>query len=337
MDARELKLDARQFALHAPSANVVYVAGDEGHPGELFAINAHTRAKRQLTDLNQALLNQVTLPVLEPFDYKGADGWDIQGFLAKPLDWKAGSAYPLILLNHGGPNNMWGFQWNPLLAALTGHGWAVLMTNPRGSSGYGESFQRGVDREWGGKAYDDIMLGVDAALARYPWIDRNRLGVAGASYGGFMTEWIVGHTNRFQAAAAIAGISDFISVEGIRDGFYGHSRDFGGDPFENFDLYWKYSPVRYASRIKTPTLVIHGENDQRVPISQGEEFFRALRHFDVASELVIFPREGHAIREPRHVVELMGWEIYWFEHYLLGRADAVRPNAGSNSPQEPGR
>jgi acylaminoacyl-peptidase len=309
------------------------VAADERHPGDLFVINLQTHAKRRLTHLNRALLDQVTLPELQPFAYKTVDGWDMQGFLAKPQGWKEGTAYPMILMIHGGPNGMWGFQWNHQLAALTGHGWAVLMTNPRGSSGYGESFQRGVNKEWGGKAYEDIMWGVDAALAKFSWIDRNRLGVFGVSYGGFMTNWIVGHTDRFKAAATLAGISDFISVEGIRDGFYGHRRDFGGDLFENFDLYWKYSPVRYASRIKTPTLVVHGESDQRVPLPQGEEFFRALRHFHVPSELVIFPREGHGVRtEPKHIVELMNWQIYWFDRYLLGRTDGVRPNAERNDP-----
>ena len=208
---------------------------------------------------------------------------------------------------------------------LASTGYAVFYTNPRGSSGYGERFQRGVAGEWGGKAYEDIMAGVDAALARYPWIDRARLGVTGQSYGGFMTEWIVGQTDRFKAAVSLSGISNFVSVEGTRDGFYGHAKDFGGDLFDSFETYWKYSPLRNAGRIKTPVLVLHGDADQRVPLLQGEEFYRALRHFNVPSELVVFPREPHSLRrEPRHQAEVMEWTLYWLRRHVLGQ-EAVAP------------
>jgi dipeptidyl aminopeptidase/acylaminoacyl peptidase len=263
---------------------------------------------------------------MERLAYKGKDGLDVEGFVIKPLGWQAGRTYPAILMIHGGPNGMWGFQWNSDAQVFAAHGWAVIYTNPRGSSGYGEKFQRGVDKEWGGKAFDDVMAGVDAALAKYPWIDPNRLGVSGHSFGGFMTDWIVGHTNRFKAACTLAGISNLISVEGTRDAFYGHSRDFGGDLFQNFDLYWKYSPVRYAADIKTPTMVIHGENDQRVPIEQGEQFFRALRHFGVPAEIVILPREGHSLRnETKHAVELAQWQTYWFDRWVAGNTSAAKP------------
>jgi acylaminoacyl-peptidase len=232
----------------------------------------------------------------------------------------------MILLNHGGPNGMWGFQWNHEAQAYSGHGWAVLMTNPRGSSGYGEAFQRGVYKEWGGKAYQDVMAGVDAAIAKYPWVDRDRLGVTGLSYGGFMTNWIIGQTTRFKAAATLSGISNFLSLEGTRDGAYGHARDFGGDLWQSFDLYWKYSPVHYVNQVKTPTIVLHGENDQRVPLEQAEQFFRALQHFGVQSKLVIFPREPHALRtEPNHAVELLNWQIYWFERFVNGNEQASHP------------
>jgi dipeptidyl aminopeptidase/acylaminoacyl peptidase len=318
----------RQMDVDHAAGTLVFTSADETHPGDVFATLAGGGGRRQLTHLNTDLLAGGNLQPFEDIHYKGPDGWDVEGFFAKPAGWRPGKTYPMILMIHGGPNGMWGYQWTFDAQVFAAHGWAVLFTNPRGSSGYGEAFQRGVDREWGGKAYEDVMAGVDAALGKYPWIDRSRLGVSGHSFGGFMTDWIVGHTNRFKAAATLAGISDFISVEGTRDGFYGHSRDFGGDVFENFDLYWKYSPVRYAGNVKTPTLVLHGESDQRVPLEQGEQFFRALRRFGVPSELVIFPREGHGLRaEPKHAVELAKWQVYWFERFVEGKVGAVPPDA----------
>jgi dipeptidyl aminopeptidase/acylaminoacyl peptidase len=321
------RVTVRQLDVDEERSAVAYAAGDDTHPGDLFALADGARTPRRLTHMNAKLLDATALSPMERLRYKAADGWDVEGFFIKPVDLQEGRSYPMILMIHGGPNGMWGFQWNLEVQAFAAHGWAVLLTNPRGSSGYGEAFQRGVDKEWGGKAYQDIMSGVDAALAKYPWIDKNRLGVSGHSYGGFMTDWIVGHTDRFKAAVTLAGISDFVSVEGTRDGYYGHARDFGGDLFENFDLYWKYSPVRYAKDVKTPTLILHGDSDHRVPLEQGEQFFRALRHFNVTSEFVIFPREGHSLRnEPKHAIELAKWQLYWFERFVEGNAKAARPN-----------
>ena len=248
----------------------------------------------------------------------------------KPAGWQPGGKYPMVLTIHGGPANMYGINWNHEFQVYASRGWAVLFTNPRGSSGYGIDFQRAVKLEWVGKAYEDIMLGVDAALARYPELDRERLGVTGGSYGGLMTNWIVSHTDRFKAAVTLRSISNFISVEGTRDAAYQHKRDFGGDLYQNFDLYWKYSPVRYAASVKTPTLVLHSDDDQRVPLEQGEQWFRALQHFHVPSEFVIFPRENHELTrngEPKHLVESIEWQVYWFERYLMLNRNAKAPDA----------
>lgn len=307
---------------------IVYASSDYRHPADLFVADLNGKRTGQITHLNQKLLSGVALQPIERLPYKAADGWDIEGFLLKPNGWQADKSYPMILMIHGGPNGMYNVGWNYEAEAYTARGWTVLMTNPRGSSGYGEAFQRGVNEEWGGKAYRDVMAGVDAALAKYPWIDPNRLGVTGQSFGGFMTDWIVGQTTRFKGAVTLSGISDLISVEGTRDAFYGHDRDFGGDLWKNFDLYWKYSPIRYAAQVKTPTLILHGESDQRVPIGQGEEFFRALYHFGVPAEMVMFPREPHSLRtEPKHAVEVLQWQIYWFDRYVAGNVGAVKPNA----------
>ncbi len=208
-------------------------------------------------------------------------------------------------------------------------GWAVFYTNPRGSTGYGEKFERGIKGEWGGKDYIDVMKGVETILAKYQWIDRDRLGVTGGSYGGFMTNWIVGHTNMFKAAVTLRSVVSFISDEGTRDGAYGHQRDFGGDLFEKFDLYWDRSPLKYAKNVKTPTLILHSDNDFRVPLEQGEQWFRALKHFGVTTELVIFPRENHNLTrtgEPKHLVESLNWQLYWFDRFMMGNASAVPPD-----------
>jgi dipeptidyl aminopeptidase/acylaminoacyl peptidase len=306
---------------------IAYTAADYQHPADLYIADLNGKHVAEITNLNDKLLSSLDLQPIERLPFKAPDGWDIEGFFLKPVGWQPSQKYPMILMIHGGPNGMWGVNWNLEAESYAARGWAVLMTNPRGSSGYGEAFQRGVDQEWGGKAYQDIMAGVDAALRKYQWIDSNRLGVTGQSFGGFMTDWIVGQTNRFKGAVTLSGISDFVSVEGTRDGFYGHARDFGGDLWKNFDLYWKYSPIRNAPHVKTPTLILHGDVDNRVPLGQGEEFFRALYQFGVPTELVIFPREPHSLRtEPKHAVEVLKWQIYWFDRYVCGDGEAMKPN-----------
>jgi dipeptidyl aminopeptidase/acylaminoacyl peptidase len=314
---------------------LVYLANDPTHLDDVYVSDASGDHEIQLTHANAALRPQLALASVEHVPFKGADGWDVDGFLMKPVGWEQGRKYPMVLSIHGGPAGMYGYDWFHEFQVYAGRGWAVFFTNPRGSTGYGEKFDRGVQLEWGGKAYEDIMLGVDAVLAGNPWIDRDRLGVTGGSYGGYMTNWIVSHTNRFKAAVTLRSISNFISDDGTRDGAYGHADDFGGDIFENHDLYWHYSPLRYAANVKTPTLILHSDNDFRVPIEQGEQWFRALRHFGVEAEIVFFPRENHNLTrtgEPNHLVESLKWQVYWFDRYLNGNAAAVPPDAPERKP-----
>jgi dipeptidyl aminopeptidase/acylaminoacyl peptidase len=307
---------------------MIYTVNDFTHLDDLYAADLSGRNEKQLTDVNREILSQLDVQKVERLSYKSLDGQPIDGFFVKPNGWTPGKKYPMVLVIHGGPASMFGFDWFHEFQVYSARGWAVLFTNPRGSGGYGEKFQRAVDHNWGGKAYDDIMAGVDAALSKYGWVDRDRLGVTGGSYGGFMTNWIVSHTMRFKAAVTLRSISNFTSVEGTRDAAYSHAADFGGDLFENFDFYWNSSPLKYASRVKTPTLVLHSDSDQRVPLEQGEQWFRALKHFGVTTEFVIFPRENHNLTrngEPRHLVESLNWQLYWFERFLDGNTAAVRP------------
>jgi dipeptidyl aminopeptidase/acylaminoacyl peptidase len=312
------------------TGKLAYTVNDPTRLDDLFIADVNGRNERQLTHLNAALWKQLTIAAVERVPFKGAEGWDVDGFFMKPAGWEAGRKYPMILSIHGGPAGMYGFDWFHEFQVYASRGWAVFFTNPRGSTGYGQKFERGIEMNWGANDYADVMAGVDAILAKYSWIDRDRLGVTGGSYGGYLTNWIVGHTTRFKAAVTLRSLSNFISDDGTRDGAYGHADDFGGDIFEKTDLYWDRSPLKYAKNVKTPTLVLHSDNDFRVPIEQGEQWFRALRHFGVTSEIVFFPRENHNLTrtgEPKHLVESINWQVYWFDRYLNGNANAVPPNA----------
>lgn len=309
---------------------MVYLVNDFKHLDDLYVADLNGKNERKLTNLNEALWKQLQLADVERFTYKSADGWDIDGFLVKPINWQEGKKYPLVLSIHGGPAGQYGVDWYHEFQVYAAKGYAVLFTNPRGSTGYGQKFERGIVNEWGGKDYLDIMNGLDGALKKYPWIDQQRMGVTGGSYGGFMTNWIVGHTDRFKAAVTLRSLSNFISDDGTRDGAYGHTPDFGGDIFQKMDLYWDRSPLKYANKVKTPTLILHSDNDYRVPIEQGEQWFRALKHFGVTTEIVFFPRENHNLTrtgEPKHLVESLNWQLYWFDRFLNSNSNAVPPDA----------
>lgn len=313
----------------AVGERMVYASSDFRHPDDLFAADLDGAHERRLTTVARGVLDELDLQGVERIPYAAADGVTIDGFFVKPMGWVAGKSYPMILSIHGGPAGMYGVDWFQEAQVYAARGWAVFFANPRGSTGYGNRFQRAVELNWGGKAYTDLMSGVDAALAKYPWIDKSRLGVTGGSYGGFMTNWIISHTNRFRAAVTLRSISDFVSVDGTRDGAYGHAQDFGGDLFQNFQAYWDTSPLKYAANVKTPTLVMHSDNDNRVPLEQGEQWFRALKHFGVTAEFVIFPRENHNLTrtgEPRHLVESLNWQVYWFDRFLNGNEAAIPPD-----------
>ena len=320
----------RNVDFNFPSGRMVYLANDFKHQDDLYVADFNGRNERKLTSLNEALWKQLNLADVERFTYKSADDWDVDAFFVKPINWRSGKKYPLILSIHGGPAGQYGVDWYHEFQVYAAKGYAVLFTNPRGSTGYGQKFERGIVNEWGGKDYLDVMNGLDAALKKYPWIDQDRMGVTGGSYGGFMTNWIVGHTDRFKAAVTLRSVANFISDEGTRDGAYGHTPDFSGDLFERFDFYWDRSPLKYAKNVKTPILILHSDNDFRVPLEQGEQWFRALRHFGVTTEIVMFPRENHNLTrtgEPRHLVESLNWQLYWFDRFLNGNSNAVPPDA----------
>jgi dipeptidyl aminopeptidase/acylaminoacyl peptidase len=309
---------------------MTYTANTFQRLDDLYAAAHDGSGERQLTHLNAALWVGLEPASVQRMPYKSTDGWNIDGFLVKPVGWEPGKKYPMVVSIHGGPAGQYGVDWYHEFQVYAGKGWAVFFCNPRGSTGYGQEFERGIVNNWGGMDYQDLMTGVDTALKQNPWIDADRLGVTGGSYGGYLTNWIVGHTTRFRAAVTLRGISNFISDDGTRDGAYGHEDDFKGFLFDDFDQYWDASPLKYARNVKTPILVLHSDNDYRVPLEQGEQWFRALKHYGVNAELVIFPRENHNLTrtgEPKHLVESLNWQCYWFDRFLNDNAKAQPPDA----------
>jgi len=294
---------------------MAFTMADVADPAEAYSL-AGAASLRQLGDHNNHFRSAFELRSPEVLDYKSFDGTEIQGWLMKPADWRSDRKYPLILSIHGGPHGMSGWAFNPTFQVYAAHGYAVLYLNPRGSNGYGQKFSDGTLNEWGGGDYKDLMAGVDEALRLYPWIDKDRMGVTGGSYGGFMTNWIITQTPRFKAAVSVASLSNLIS-------FYSTSlyqdlihAEFGGFPWDNYEQLWQWSPLRYVRQAQTPTLFIHGEQDNDVHITQAEEMYTALKRRGVETVLVRYPREGHGLREPKHRVDALGRTLAWFDRYL---------------------
>ena len=295
-------------------STIAAIISDPLHPAELWI--GRGNILRRVTTHNETFRRSASLIEPEEFRFKTSDGAEIQGWLMKPLGWREDRKYPMILSIHGGPHGMYGYAFNPTFQVYAAQGYAVLYLNPRGSNGYGQKFSDGTLNEWGGGDYRDLMAGVDEALRRYSWLDRDRLGVTGGSYGGFMTNWIITQTPRFKAAVSVASVSNLIS-------FYSTSlyqdlihAEFGGFPWDNYELLWQWSPLRYVKQALTPTLFIHGEQDNDVHITQAEEMYMALRRRGVETVLVRYPREGHGLREPKHRVDALERTLAWFEKYL---------------------
>jgi dipeptidyl aminopeptidase/acylaminoacyl peptidase len=305
------------FSLSRDSAyRLAFTLSDPSHPAEVWtAVPGRKETMRPLSMHNDAA-RAMAQSEPENLFARSSDGTDIQGWLIKPLGWREDRKYPLILSIHGGPHGMYGYAFNSTFQVYAARGYAVLYLNPRGSSGYGQKFSDGTINEWGGGDYRDLMAGVDEALRRYSWIDPNRMGVTGGSYGGFMTNWIITQTPRFKAAVSAASVSNLVS-------FYSTSlyqdlihAEFGGFPWDNYDLLWQWSPLRYVKQAQTPTLFIHGESDNDVHITQAEEMYMALRRRGVETVLLRYPREGHGLREPKHRVDSLERTLAWFDRFL---------------------
>jgi dipeptidyl aminopeptidase/acylaminoacyl peptidase len=295
---------------------LVVTMGNALRPAEVWAGFGAIVPMRRLSAHNDALMKSMRLVLPEEITFQSFDGTQIQGWLMKPPACTSDRKCPLILSVHGGPHGMFGWSFNPSFQVYAARGYGVLYLNPRGSSGYGQKFSDGTLNGWGGGDYRDLMFGVDEALRKNSWIDGGRLGVTGGSYGGFMTNWIVTQTPRFRAGVAVASVSNLIS-------FYSTSlyqdlihAEFGGFPWDNFEVLWQWSPLRYVRQVQTPTMFIHGELDNDVHITQAEEMYMALKRRGVDTVFVRYPREGHSLREPKHRVDALERTIAWFDRFV---------------------
>ena len=293
---------------------IAYVAQDPTHPVEAFSSSIDGGGESRLSRFNDKLLGEVDLNPAERIHFPSKDGTQIEGWMVKP---HIGSApYPLILYIHGGPHMAFGSEFDFQVQWLS-NAYSVLYTNPRGSTGYGEKFLWATWNGWGKLDYEDLMAGVDYAIAHYP-VDPKRLGVAGYSYGGFLTNWIITQTTRFKAAVVGAGISNWLSDYGTADIPRTKESEFSGAPWneEAGVRLRSLSPVMYAANVKTPTLFIHGEGDLRVPIEEGEQMYTALKKLHVAAKFIRYPGNYHEGWPPWDLVHRYYQETGWFQEHL---------------------
>jgi dipeptidyl aminopeptidase/acylaminoacyl peptidase len=309
-DAVTVSRDGRSLYFDASSLN---------RPTDIYALTRATGGGGdavRLTHENDALLSQLALTSQDLW-YEGAAGTKVHALLVKPPNFDASKKYPALVLIHGGPqgawNDAWSYRWNPQMFAARGY--VVFMPNPRGSTGYGQKFTEEISGDWGGKVYTDIMNGVDQ-LAAMPFVDGSRLGAAGGSYGGYMVDWILGHSDRFKALVSHAGVYNLESMYGVTEELWFPEWEFGGNPWDNPELYEKWSPNKFVKNFKTPTLVTHGELDFRVPINQGLELFTALQKRGVPSKLLYFPDEGHWVLKPQNSKLWYRTVGDWFDQWL---------------------
>ncbi|MGA8764356.1 MAG: S9 family peptidase [Candidatus Sulfotelmatobacter sp.] len=281
-------------------------SGGRGPNGE-FLVDLRT-GMAHVTHLNRDLLNQVEMSPLESFWFTGAHGDKVEGSLVKPPNFDANKKYPVKFLIHGGPQGAWGddwsYRWNPELfaapTAATPSGYVVIMINFHGSTGYGQKFIDAINGDWGGAPFEDLMKGLDYAEEHYGFIDKTRECALGASYGGYAINWILGHTDRFKCLVSHDGMFNAESAWGTTEEMWFNDWEFKGTPYDNRAGYVKWSPHQYAKNFKTPTLVIHGQRDYRLDVSEGLQLFTTLQMEGVPSKMLYFPDEGHWVLKPQN-------------------------------------
>lgn len=301
-----------------PRQIVAYAFQSTAGPAEVF-VKSGTQPARQLTTLNAALLAARDVSVPEPFEFNSFDGTRVQGFLTPPLGREAGRKYPVVLNIHGGPHGQQGPGFVHKSQVYAGEGYAVVMVNYRGSSGYGQKFSDGTVNDQNGSEFKDVMAGLDYILSETPYLDAARLGVEGGSYGGQLTNWAITQTARFKSAVASASISNLVS-----HAYLIWAQDYplvewgGRHPWQDdmAKTLWERSALAHVSKVRTPTMFIHGELDQDVPIQEAEQMYVALKQVGVEAMMLRYPREGHGLREPAHVADAIVRSLAWHGRFL---------------------
>jgi len=275
---------------------------------------------RAVTRVNDPLLSKISMQKIESFWFTGAENAKVEGFVVRPPNFDPNKKYPVKFLIHGGPQGAWGddwsYRWNPELFAANGY--VIVMINPRGSTGYGQKFIDDINGDWGGRAFEDLMKGLDYAERSYPFIDKDRECALGASYGGYMANWILGHTNRFKCIVSHDGMFNTESAWGTTEELWFNEWEFKGTPYNNRELYRKWSPHLSATSFKTPTLVIHSQLDYRLDVSEGFQLFTTLQRLKIPSKMLYFPDEGHWILKPQNsqlwYKTVNDWVDQWIGH-----------------------
>jgi dipeptidyl aminopeptidase/acylaminoacyl peptidase len=316
---------------------LVFTQQSGSRPAEIF--RAHSGgAAIALTHFNEAALAPYALPRLEGFWTEGADGVRVHSFLVKPHGFVEGRRYPVLFLIHGGPQGAWGedwgYRWNPQVFAAAG--FVVVMPNVRGSSGYGQKFIDEINADWGGKAFDDVMAVADH-VAKLPYADPDKMAAAGGSYGGYMVDWLLGHTQRFKALVSHAGVYDLRSMFGETEELWFPLWEFRGTPWNNTELYTKLSPSTYVKDFATPTLAICGELDFRVPFGQSLQMFTALQTQKVPSRLLVFPDEGHWVLKPQNSVLWYNTVLDWVKQWTAKPWTPPAPPAAAEPAPAPAK
>jgi dipeptidyl aminopeptidase/acylaminoacyl peptidase len=304
------------------SHTIVFTRSSSVMPTEIFRAGGDGSGVAQVTRTNESFLSGFNLKPQEAVSWTGGGGTKINGWIIKPANFTPSKKWPLLVLIHGGPqgawNDNWGYRWNPQVFASAGY--VVFTPNPRGSTGYGQKFVDEISGDWGGKAYTDIMNGVASVVSNNSFIDKERIGAAGASYGGYMINWIEGHNDdkrfRFKALASHDGVYNLASMYGGTEELWFTNWEFKGTPWTNPQMYEHWSPNMFVKNFKTPMLVIHGELDYRVPVTEGIQLFTALQQMGVESKLLYFPDEGHWVLKPQNSEYWYNTVLGWFAKYL---------------------
>lgn len=302
----------------SPDGNKLYFKQQRSTlPFEIFGYDIQTKNLKQLTSLNAGILSVLEMNNTETFWSIGAEGAKVQSILIKPPFFDLSKKYPMIFLIHGGPQGHWSddfhYRWN--LQMFAAKGYVVVATNPRGSTGYGQKFTDDISKDWGGKVYIDLMNSLDFAIDKFNFIDKKNIFAAGASYGGYMINWIEGHTDRFNALVCHDGVYNLKSMYGTTEELWFPEWEFGGTPWESRNIYDKWSPSNYVDNFKTPMLIVHGGNDYRVPEGQAFELFTALQKKNVQSKFIYFPDESHFVTKPQNSIFWWNTIFNWFDKF----------------------